>query len=297
MRIIRNIGYFFREAGKVIWLNRLSNFFSFLGTVLVLFMFGLVVSGWRVSNQFVDMLQKEAEISAYFEGNTNDQKADELVNRIKTMDGVWDARFVDTEEARLRMEEILGDEAVILELFEENPFEPFLEVRIDLNQMDLVIEQLKQLKGIAYIRDNREILGQLQGIAQTLEILAYIVIAAVSITTLVIISHMIRQGIDQNREQIYTLRLLGAPNRFIGFPYFLSGFLLTLFGGSLASVSIAFLLKEGYYRVGGILPFVPLPSLDELVFWPLAAIMGTSIVLGILGSIFGLSSTNKEKRA
>jgi|LSQX01.3.fsa_nt_gb cell division transport system permease protein len=297
MRLFRNIGYFFREAGKVLWMNRLSYIFSFIGTVLVLFIFGLAVSGWRISDQFVDMLQQEAEISAYFEENINIPEAEKLVDFIKTIDGVWDARYVGTDEAHHRMEEILGDEASILELFEQNPFEAFIEVRIDLDKMDNVLEQLKYLKGIDYVRDNRDILEQLQGIAQALEVLVYLIIAAVSITTMVLISHMIRQAIYQNKEHIYTLRLLGAPNRFIGFPYLLVGMLLTLLGGILASISIVYLLREAYGQMKGILPFIPLPALNELAFWPVTSIMGISILLGLLGSLFGISSANKEKRS
>lgn len=278
-------------------MSRLSNFFSFLGTVLILFIFGLVISGWRISNQFVDMLQKEAEISAYFEDNVDRHKALELANVIKEMDGVWDARFVDTNEAYQRMEEILGEEAYILELFDQNPFEAFIEVRIDLGKVDNVLEQLKYLKGIEYVRDNREILQQLESIANAMEALTYLMIAAVSVTTVVIISHMIRQGIYQNQEHIYTLRLLGAPDRFIGFPYLLVGLVLTIFGGALASVLITLLLKEAYGWIVGTLPFIPLPSLYELVMWPAAIIVGASITLGIIGSLFGLLSTNREKRS
>ena len=297
MRLFRNTGYFFREAGKVIWMNRVSNFFSLLGTVLVLFLFGLVVSGWRVSDRFVEMLQKEAEISAYFEENTDADEAEALVQAIKSLDGVWDARYVDAGEARRRMEEILGDEAYILELYEENPFEAFIEVRIVLDRMDEVIEQLSHREGISYIRDNRDILRQLQDITRVLEVLIMVMIAAVGITTMVILSHMIRQAIYQNKEHIYTLRLLGAPDRFIGFPYLLVGLGMTLFGGGLASLSIVILLREGYGRMGGILPFIPLPSLQELAMWPVLVIMGFSIVLGLLGSLLGINSANREKRS
>ncbi|NLO38748.1 MAG: hypothetical protein GX115_04635 [Ruminiclostridium sp.] len=297
MRLFRNIGYFFKEAAKVIWMNKVSNFFSLLGTILVLFLFGLVVSGWRISDRFVEMLEKEAEISAYFEDDTGAAEATELITVIKTMDGVWDARLVGTEAARLRMEEVLGDEANILELFDQNPFEPFIEVRIDLNKMDNVLEQLRYLRGIAYVRDNRDILQQLQDIAKVLGVLMYLMIAAVGVTTMVIISHMVRQAIYQNKDHIYTLRLLGAPNRFIGFPYLLVGMNLTLLGGCLASLAIVLLLREAYGQMGGILPFIPLPPLDDLVMWPVMTIMGFSIILGLFGSLVGISAANREKRS
>ena len=73
--------------------------------------------------------------------------------------------------------------------------------------------------------------------------------------------------------------------------------LLTLLGGCAASLSIVLLLREAYGRMGGILPFIPLPSLEDLVMWPTLAIMGFSIILGLLGSVFGISAANREKRS
>ena len=167
------------------------------------------------------MLREEAEISAYFDrdaGNT-----EELLNLIGQIDGVREVRLVDKEEARSRMEKILGEESGILDLFDENPFEAYFEVKIHLDRMDSVFTQISALKGINYVRENREALEQIEGISKALEVLGYLVIAAVSITTLVIISHMIRQGIYQNHEQIRTLMLLGAPDGFINFRIYCSG--------------------------------------------------------------------------
>jgi cell division transport system permease protein len=198
---MKNIGYFLREAGKIIRYNHVSNIFSLLGTGLILFLLGLVVALWGVSSQLVGMLQQEAEISAYFSSQLEDPQ--DIINNIQLIDGVWNVRYVGAEEARARMENILGDESYVLDLFEKNPFEPYLEIRIHLDQIDSVLQTIKNLKGIDYVRDNREVLEQIKGVARALEILGYLVIAAVSITTLVIISHMIRQGIYNQAQTTF----------------------------------------------------------------------------------------------
>jgi len=285
-----NIGYFFKEAKKIIQLNLLSNVFSFLGTGLILFLLAMVVCGWNVSNQLVEMLQKEAEISAYFNKDMDNQKVLELIETIKNIDGVSDAVLIDEAEAYGRMEEVLGEEAHILNLFKENPFEAYIEVRIHLDEIDAIVEDVKNIEGIDYVRDNKEVLERIQGITEGLKYLSYLIFAAVGITTLVIVSHMIRQGIYNNRDQINTLRLLGAPNSFIGFPFVLVGLLLTLGGGILASVLISALINAGYGQMSGTLPFIPLPPRDELLSGLLILIITTSIILGVAGSLFGLSS-------
>lgn len=289
---MKNSSYFIKESIRIIRLNKLSNLFSFLGTTLILFLLALVVGIWSISSQMTELLRNEAEINAYFREET--ANTEELLSLIGQVDGVREVRLVNKEEARSRMEKILGEEADILDLFDENPFEAFFEVKIELDRMDSVFSQISSLKGIDYVRENREILEQIEKVTKALEVLGYLVIAAVSITTLIIVSHMIRQGIYQNHEQIITLMLLGAPDNFINFPYILLGFLLTFGGGIMATVLIAVLINQGYGRIGGTLPFIPMPPKDQLVYGLGVFLLAVSAALGILGSLFGVS-TSKSK--
>src|SRR5690242_409305 len=120
--IIYNIGYFLREVKTIIQLNILSNVFSFLSTGLIFFILAMVISGWWISNQVVEAIQGEAEISVYFNEGIDKTGAIKLTDSIKGIEGVRDTRLVDESEAYGRMEEILGKEARILSYFDENPF-------------------------------------------------------------------------------------------------------------------------------------------------------------------------------
>lgn len=291
-----NIGYFHRETWRIVKSNLLSNLFSILGTGLILFLFGMVATGTMIGNEFIAKLQQEAEISVYYSEAIGEDRALQLVDTIKTVKGVWSARLVSEAEARSLMEEMLGEEAKILELFEENPFAAFIEVRIHLDSMDSVLEEVRKLDGVEYVRDNRSVLTQLQGIINGLKIIGSLIILAVGITTLIILSHMIRQGIYNNREQINTLRLLGAPESFIGFPFVMVGLLLTLLGGALATAMITVLIHKGYQGIGAALAFIPLPSQQGVIMSITFLIFTVSLVLGLLGSLFGLSSIGKSGR-
>lgn len=287
--IFYNLGYFFKEVKNIVRLNLLSNILSIIGTGLILFLLGMVISGFTVSNRLVNMLQGEAEISAFFSKNIDAVGKKNLVEDIKKINGVSECRLIGKEEAYNRMKEALVEEAHILELLDKNPFEEFIEVKIQLDQMDNVLNKVKSTKGIDYVRDNREVLGQLKNITEGLKILGFLVVAAVGITTIVIVSHMIRQGIYNNKDQINTLRLLGAPISFIGFPFVLVGLILTLIGGILASSLMMFLINKVYGDMS-LLPFMPLPPRGELISSIVILIMVVSIALGIVGSILGLIS-------
>ncbi|MHB1392223.1 MAG: cell division protein FtsX [Clostridia bacterium] len=292
--IIYNIGYFLREAKTVIQLNLLSNVFSFLSTGLIFFILAMVISGWWISNQVVEAIQGEAEISVYFEETIDKTGAIKLAEDIKSIEGVREARLVDEVEAYSRMEEILGKEARILAYFDDNPFSPFIEVKIHIEEIDPVLKELDLISGIEHVRDNREILERLSSIARVLRVLGFLVVTAVGISTMVIISHIIRMGIYDNREQINTLRLMGAPEAFIALPFLLEGLLITLGGGALASALAVFSLKYLYAQMAGPLPFIPLPPLGALVSHLAILVMSLSAVLGVAGSFFGLSSAKSS---
>lgn len=294
MKLFYNAGYFFREVKKLIQSNLLSNVFSLLSMGLILFLLALVISGGWISSQIIDAIQGEAEINVYFDEEIDEKAALQMAEEIRDLEGVREARIVDENEAYQMMREILGKEARVWEFFDDNPFSAFIQVRIDLAQIGTIRQGLDRITGIEHVRDNKEILERLRNISGAGRLLGYLIIAAVGISTVVIISHIIRLGIDSNKEQINTLVLLGAPETFIAIPFLMTGMLITLCGGILAALFAVFTLKQIYLQIAGPLPFIPLPPLQDIETVLLILIPALGAVLGLAGSIFGLLSARRD---
>ena len=295
--ISSNFGYFFREVKTMIRLNLVSNILTLFSTGLIFFILAMIISGWWVSNHVVNVVRGEAEISVYFDEkivNTNNAVL-LMVESIKGIEGVRTARVVDKDEAYHRMEEILGKEASVLSKFDDNPFSAFIELKINLEQLEPVLEKLNHMTGVEYVRDNRAVLDRLRDIAGVFRIVGFMVVVAVGISTLVIISHIIRLGISNKKEQINTLRLLGAPESFIAIPFLLEGLSLTLGGGILAVTMAAFSIEYLFAQMSGPLPFIPLPPQETIVSSMVIVVLSLSAVLGIVGSLLGMSAAKKNK--
>ncbi|MDF2889937.1 MAG: hypothetical protein K0R80_304 [Clostridia bacterium] len=290
---IYNIGYFLKETKTILQLNAVSNIFSLLSTGLIFFILAMVISGWWVSSQIVEAIEEEAEISVYYEESMDNYEVTQLMERLRIVKGVVEVRLVEEGEAYKRMEDILGKDAGVLTYLEDNPFNSFIEVKINMEEMNFVLGKIRLVTGVDYIRDNQEVLKRIENISQILKLLGTLIITAVGISTLVIIGHIIRLGIYNNREQINTLRLLGAHELFIAFPFLLVGMILTLGGGVLASALAAAAIKYIYAQMAGPLPFIPLPPQETLVSGIVIIVIFLSAVLGIVGSVFGLSSAKK----
>lgn len=254
----------------------------------------MIFSGWEISNSIVEVLEKEAEINLFYDENMEGDKIGLLIEKIESIKGIRGASLINEEESYHRMVEILGKEAKILELFDENPFSPFIEVKIQIEEIETILNRLELLDGVEYVRDNKEIIDKMKNMITILTLVGILVITAVGISTMIVVSHIIRQGIYNNREQINTLKLLGAPNSFIGLPFLLEGMFLTIGGGVLAFILVAFLINYAYGQIGNSLLFIPLPNSKVIINDMLIFILSLSVTFGIIGSLFGLSSAKND---
>lgn len=286
--LIKNIDYFFREIKTIIRLDLLSNVFSLLSLSFVFFLICLIFAGGNITDSMIRAIENEAEISVYYEAGANHLS---IGNEIRKIPGVKEVTYLDENEAKMNMTEILGEESRILELFDHNPFDPYIEIRIDLNEVDSISETANSISGVELVRNNKEILDKLKDISSLITILAILIIISVSVATLVVTSHIIRQGIYLNKEQINTLRLLGAPEYFIVLPYILEGILMTIIAGLISNILIYFTVNYIYSKITDFLPFIVLPNLDGMLSSIFIFSILLAIVLGLVGSLFGLKST------
>lgn len=286
--MLSNAGYFLRETLTMLRLNVLSNGLSLLSMGLIFFLLAMVISGWWTSSHITEVIQSEAEINVFYDQSLGKDDVSQLIEKIQGIEGVRDSHLVDEGEAYTRMKTILGEEASVLEIFNDNPFSSFVEVKINLEKSNAVLQALEPMEGIQHIRNNKDVLDRIRTIADILKLFGFLVVAAVGISTLILISHIIRQGIYNQREQIHTLRLLGAPEHFISFPFILEGVLLTL-GGGIVAVSLATLtIKQAYAQIVGSLAFLPLLPSEVLVPDMVLVVMSLSAILGVFGSMLGL---------
>lgn len=291
---MRNTPYYLREAKTIFIVDLLSNIFSILSIGLIFLILSLVIAGWWISSDIIQVIEQETEISIYYGENIEEESLNDLLLNIRSIEGIKEASIVSEEESHNRIVDILGEDANILEYFDENLFSPFIEVKIEMDGLDNILDELLSIDEIEYIRDNRQVIEKLQGVVNILEILGLFLVVAVGISTIIIISHIIRQGIYNNREEINTLKLLGAPDYFIQVPFFIEGVIMTVIGGGVAALLWLILVEYGYSNIDNNLLFLPLPSADELRWSMIIFIIIFSTLMGFIGSKFGLKSIRKQ---
>ncbi|MBN2260615.1 MAG: hypothetical protein JW702_08715 [Clostridiales bacterium] len=284
---MKNTGYFLKETWRIFKSHTFTNILSIVSIGLILLMFSLIFMGWQFTSNIVEIVRNEAEIDVYLNNSDFENTRDSIAN----FPEVREIRIVEKEEAYAKMEKILGSESKVLTYFDENPFQSYLEIKMNLDEVNSLIDNIEKIENIDYIRDNRDILDRIDSISKVLSTLNHLIILAVGITTILIISHMIRQGIYQFKDKISTLNLLGAPPLFIVAPFILEGTLLTVFSGIISALASILIINMVFGNISGTLPFLPLPIKNEMIAMTIYLNMSISFILGILGSIFGLMTS------
>ncbi len=285
------IRHYLRETALLFGTNRISSIMSLLSTVLVFLFLGSILVGTRITGHWMTMVLGEAEIQVF---PSNEQRMESLHDDVRLVSGVEEVLVVDAEAAKARMEMLLGGEAEIMTYLEENPFRPFLEVRLTLSKVDLVLAEISEMDGVERIVDNRDVLEQLYRLDTGLQRAGIVISLSVALFTFVLLSHMTRAGVVHHREQIRTLRLLGAPEWHLALPFLFLGVLMGAGGALVASTVLTVLVRNGFHSGEGIL-FLPLPAVDALLdnLFLLTGVAG--VVLGLLGTGSGLLSSRARK--
>ncbi len=294
-KFIKNSGYFLREIKTIFMLNKASSLLSLVSLTMIFFILMLTVSGWWMSTTWMQLIKDEAEISVYYVSGLNPYALDELTDTLGKIEGVNALRLVDAEEAYNDMEKILGSDAKVLESFTENPFDPYFELSFDFENRSNIVNALNGVKNVSFVRDNQDILNQLENIIDFIEIIGIVVGISVSISTFIITSHIIREGIHSNREHIRTLRLLGAPSWFINVPFVVEGVLIAGFSAFVAGLSFNVFSGSLSNAFGGTVQFLPVLDMTSMTLMLWASVTLLAIGLGTIASAFGLKLVSVKK--
>lgn len=295
-RHLDSLAYHIRETAALFWTNRVSNLLSLLSTVLVFLFLGLLLIGWRLSAYWVDLIRAEAEIQVFVKEETTPGRLESVAEQLRLLPGVAQVSIIPAEEAGVRMGTLLGAQADMLAHLEENPFRSFLELRISLDSLASILGRVEAMPLVELVRDNRDVLDRLMGVERALRLAGLVFGVAVSLFTVVLMSHITRIGVVHNREQIRTLRLLGAPECHIATPFLLFGVLIGGGGGLLAAGLLSLGLAWLPAQQTAMLPFLPMPEITMLGSRLGLMLAGAGVVLSGVGTISGLMSAREHHR-
>ncbi len=281
-----NFGYLLKEGIRGIFLHGFMSFAAGCVPVACLVIIGSFSVLLYNLNIMVAEVEQDAEILVYIDETYTEAEAKSVGSRINMIDNVYQATFVSRQEALEEFVAKQGDESAFDGLQADVLQDRFIVVLEDNSKMRETVPMIEAVDGVAEVNAPYQVAEALGTVQHILRIVSAAVIILLLVVSLLIISNTVKLAMYDRRDEIAIMKMVGATNGFIRFPFVIEGFLLGIFGAA-----VAFFLEWGLYNgmvnwIGtvdslNLLDFVPFTDL----LWPMVATFGAAgLFVGIFGS-------------
>lgn len=284
-----NLGYFINEGFHSIFSHGLMSFAAVCMIVACLIIMGSFTLVAANADKMMGQLEDENVFYAYIDENYTQEEIATLEGQVKALDNVASVEFVSREQAK---EEYLAGQTG--ELYVNMPDEVFrdrLVIRVyDLEQFSRTVEQVRNLEGVANHSADEQLTDAFITVRNVATAVAGVLIAILAAVSLFIIANTVRLAAFARREEIAIMKMCGASDGFIRWPFIIEGIMLGLFGAVLA-----FFIQWGIYT--GVYQAVVSSSASTIIipvtfasiwYWVLGIFALAGGLIGVCGSVFAI---------
>lgn len=284
-----NLGYFISEGFHSIFSHGLMSFAAVCMIVACLIIMGSFALLAANADKMMSQLESENVFYAYIDENYTDEQIAALEKQVKSIDNVASVEFVSREEAKA---EYLDGQTN--ELYVNMPDEVFRDRLVihvyDLEKFAQTVDQVSALDGVAEHRAEQDLTDAFITVRNVATAVAGILIAILAAISLFIIANTVRLAAFARREEIAIMKMCGASDGFIRWPFVIEGILLGLVGAV-----VAFFIQWGIYA--GVYEAVMSSSASTIIipvtfgsiwYWVLGIFALAGILIGMCGSGFAI---------
>ncbi|MDD6642649.1 MAG: permease-like cell division protein FtsX [Faecousia sp.] len=283
-----NFGYLMGEGVRAMFKHGFMSFAAICITVACLVIVNSFLLISYNMSLVVDDLQKKMEVVVIIDETYTEAESKSVGSEINLIENVDNARFVSRSEA---LEEFIGDsdESLFEGLDPENFRDQYVITLVDNEKVAETKAALERVSGVAEVHAPDEMANALATLRNVLYGATMAIAAVLLIVSLIIISNTIRLAMLDRREEIGIMKMVGATNGFIRFPFLIEGFFLGLFGAV-----ISFFVEWGLYEairnaiVSTDLQFLTFVPFTEVLLPMIAACAIAGFGIGILGSLLSI---------
>ncbi|MEA2622593.1 MAG: cell division transport system permease protein [Chloroflexota bacterium] len=237
------VAFSLRQALEGLWRNRVMTLAASTTMVLMLVLLSslvIVISGMEAGLAFIE---SKVEIRAELNEGVTSDRVDALTAQLNLLPEVSGVTFISKEQAlqEFRDQRAAAGEEDLTQYVGFNPFPAQLSVKLrEPKEFAQVVATLQASPGVVgRVIQQQSNVDRLIGVTGLLRTVGLVVLVLVALTVLLIVVNTIRMAVMSRRDEIEIMRLVGASDAFIRWPFIFEGILVGLVG---AVVTLALLL-------------------------------------------------------
>jgi cell division transport system permease protein len=284
--VIAFVAFSLGRAWQGFWRNALMSLAATLTMVLMLMLLAGFFILQNVLLASLSFVEQKVEVVAYVENTATQDQVDGLVARIEAMPETASVEFVSRDEALARFraaQEAQGREDLTRYL-ESNPLYASVNVRLTSpGGLDAVAGALREDPIVRNVLNIEALVERVTTVTSVVRTVGVALLAVVGLIVLFIIVNTIRLAVVARAEEIEIMRLVGASDAFIRWPFVFEGALVGLLGALVTLGLLAVAAEPLSQAMVGFFNVLPL-QLGSVGRDTAALVLLTGVGLGVLGS-------------
>lgn len=254
-------------------------------TLLLVGVFALVMFN---VNEISENVENDVEIQVFVTRTAEEAKVENLGENLEQIPGVASVTFSSKEEELENFRNQLGEDANAYGTVEkDNPLhDRYIVKASDPLNTETVAKAVQSLDNVDKVTYGQDYIDKMFAFFNGIRIGGLALIVGLTLMAMFLISNTIKMTIFSRRREIEIMRLVGAKNSFIRWPFFIEGLLLGVLGALIPIAVIYFGYDVAYSALQ--------PSLDQLnsdifkLIDPSVLTTQVSLVLLALGAFIGI---------
>jgi cell division transport system permease protein len=284
-RFVEVVRYAIVAAAVNFWRHRAMSLAAvFAAAVMMLMLNGFVIV---VSNLNVALgaLEQKVNVIAYLKDDAPPAEITRLQERLRANALVADLTFLSKDDAMARLKQQLADRRDLLEMVPGNPLPASVEVRLkDANRISDLAAQLRREGVVEDVTLQQDVVDNLLRITNFARAAGIVMVVSLVGITLFVIVNTIRLAVYARRQEIEIMKLVGATDWFIRWPFVLEGVLCGLLGAALTSALVGAAYEPMQLQFLSLVQFLPVNLEPDFPLRLAGLTAAVGVAIGAAGS-------------
>lgn len=242
-----NFKYFLKESGSSMRRNMALTVAAVMVTSLSLIILGVVSMFVHTGNGLAaDMKERVDEIRVFLDENVTVEERESLERHIRNMEEVRSVTYISKDEALEEFRKMYEDQQDMLDEIEGNPFPAEFKVQMkDPKYNNAVAKRLESRpevstdeNGKKEIKNPRDVVDKVLRWTGAIQKAGIVVVIAFGLVAVALVSITIRMAIYSRRKEIGIMKLVGATNWFIRWPFIFEGVVEGFLGAIVGIITV-----------------------------------------------------------
>ncbi len=240
------LGRHIKEGLKGLVRNGWMSFASISAVAITLLILGFSLVFMLNANQMSSYVANQLTVTAFLQPKLTDSDGTKVAAQVKKLPGVKSVQVITKEQGMKSLSQKMGQYQDVLAGMKENPLPVKLVVQAtDPKQTVTIGNEVKTIAGVQTVYDGENIVSKVFHFLDTVRDIGLVFVLALLFTAMFLISNTIKITILNRRHEIEIMKLVGATNWFVRWPFLIEAILI----GAIGTLIPYVVLTWGYHAV------------------------------------------------